>query len=122
MGRGLLSPPSVPLNPGIVSGHLLCAADEFPIVGQTSVFNVLKDTNWSIGSTELISDFDLFGSKSVYREALENLLDRGAIEEAQNIKEMKAYVKHPVSLRKDNAILNYIELIFTSLFSNQFIV
>ena len=119
MGRGLLSPPSVPLNPGIVTGHLLCAADEFPLVGEHSVVHVL---NMTLVSNALISDFDLFGSKSVYREALENLLDRGAIEESQQITGMNTYVKHPVSLMSTMALIMAFSCgrphFFLNLFSN----
>lgn len=106
MGRGLSAPPSVPLNPGIVSGHLLCAADEFPIVGRNAAISLLSCTE-TFESIELLSDFDLFGSESVYKEALENLSDRGAIKEDESIQilNVEAFIKHPVRIYMNDLIL-----------------
>jgi hypothetical protein len=95
LGRGLDAPPSLPLNQGIVQGHLLCASEEFPLCGDhfpTELFHsTCKGTKFS--------DYDLFGGEEVYREALENLLDSKEVqvEKIQDVAMFTTFAKHPVS-------------------------
>ena len=94
LGRGLDAPPSIPLNVGIVQGHLLCASEEFPLCGTHSIAEVLND---DIGDFHV--DHDLFGGKDVYLESLENLCDSKSvqIEKVNGLNMFKTYAKHPVS-------------------------
>jgi len=78
LGRGLSPPPAVPLNSGIISGHLLCASAEWPLMGHTSVISILNVDPLDPSITQLC-DFDLFGSEAIYTDALENILERGHI-------------------------------------------
>jgi hypothetical protein len=96
LGRGLDAPPSLPLNIGIVQGHLLCASEEFPLCGShfpTDLF----DFNMK---SETFSDHILFGGEEVYKECLENLFDNGQvqIEKVQDGAKFSTFSKHPVSL------------------------
>ena len=98
LGRGLSAPPAVPLNAGIVTGHLLCASEEFPLVGSYAVTSALNAGNSTIynGKSDL-SDHDLFGSEETYNEAFENLLDRKQIrlEKINDTTSIDAYSIHP---------------------------
>ena len=95
IGRGLSAPPAVPLNAGIVSGHLLCASEEFPICGKHFVSSVLN-CNFSPDHIAL-SDHDLFGSEETYIEAFETLLDAGSItlQKVSDESEIETFVTHP---------------------------
>ena len=112
MGRGLLSPPCIPLNQGLVEGHLLCAADEFPLCGSASIECPLlgKDEKDEFVN-KTIPDCDLFGGKILYEESIENLFDRGLIrkEMIQENLSMPMYSKHPVSsiFPLVNSVLSY---------------
>ena len=110
LGRGLSAPPAVPLNTGIVSGHLLCASEEFPLVGKHSVASVFNartsEDNYSL------SDYDLFGSEETYTEAFEILSDKGSIvfQKVSDCTNIETYSKHP-SIKKpwSNVSLRSIE-------------
>eukprot|EP00557_Chaetoceros_sp_GSL56_P009931 CAMPEP_0176482538 /NCGR_PEP_ID=MMETSP0200_2-20121128/3429_1 /TAXON_ID=947934 /ORGANISM="Chaetoceros sp., Strain GSL56" /LENGTH=1289 /DNA_ID=CAMNT_0017878861 /DNA_START=172 /DNA_END=4038 /DNA_ORIENTATION=+ len=93
LGRGLDAPPSLPLNQGIVQGHLLCASDEFPLCGSHFPTEIFHST---IEPTEY-SDYDLFGGEEVYRESLENLLDskQVQVEKVQDVAMFTTFSKHP---------------------------
>jgi DEAD/DEAH box helicase domain-containing protein len=73
----------MPIYPGLVMGHLLCAGNEFPLTGGFNVRAIQTIDHEMING--LLSDEDLFGSKHVYREALENLLSKGSLYEENNI-------------------------------------
>ena len=96
LGRGLSSPPAIPLNAGIVSGHMLCAADEFPLVGKYPVTSILYSEETIFGSS-LSSDHDLFGSEETYIEALESLIDRGCVlmQKHNILADVETYSTHP---------------------------
>lgn len=99
--RGLCAPPSVPLNSGIVNGHMMCAGKEHPLCGSypTSILLNLNSPcdgiKYSISGTKsLLSDHDLFGSKYIYEESLEKLLDQGLVRrEKVNITNLLAFQK-----------------------------
>jgi DEAD/DEAH box helicase domain-containing protein len=74
--RGLSAPLSMPIYPGLVQGHLLCAGEEFPLAGSLNV-SVIQSTGETPGG--LLSDENLFGSIEVYREALETLVSQGSV-------------------------------------------
>ena len=81
---GLSAPPSVPLNAGIVQGHILCAGAEFPITGNNPITVLLegivdKSNVDGCDTKPLLSDCDLFGSEIVYSECIETLLDKGLL-------------------------------------------
>ncbi len=97
LGRGLAAPPSVPLNTGIMTSHLLCAAEEFPLCGKHSIAESLCFDRNDNTEHEL-SDFDLFGGE-VYEESLENLLDRKQVQVGaiNSHNKFKTYINHPVS-------------------------
>ncbi len=66
----------MPIYPGLVQGHLLCAGEEFPLAGSLNV-SVIQSTGETPGG--LLSDENLFGSIEVYREALETLVSQGSV-------------------------------------------
>jgi len=85
LSRGLSAPLSMPIYPGLVQGHLICAGNEFPLTGR---FNVSAIQNVEVRPGEkdlLLSDEELFGSKDVYQEALENLISKGSLYHEKNI-------------------------------------
>lgn len=112
MGRGLLSPPCIPLNQGLVEGHLLCAADEFPLCGSAPIeYSLLGIDEKDKSVNKAIPDCDLFGGKILYEESIENLIDRGLIrkEKIQENSSIPMYSKHPVSSMFPlvNSVLSY---------------
>jgi DEAD/DEAH box helicase domain-containing protein len=103
LSRGLTAPLSMPIYPGLVQGHLLCAGQEFPLVGQWNVATITSASSSSSSSEPvgLLSDESLFGSKQVYQEALETLLSQGSVtEEAVAVagnkrRRLTVYKTHP---------------------------
>lgn len=67
----------MPIYPGLVQGHLLCAGQEYPLTGSSNV-SILRSTD-KIVPCGLLSDADLFGSREVYEEALETLISQGTV-------------------------------------------
>ena len=109
LGRGLSAPPAVPLSCGIVCGHLLCAAQEFPLVsGGHSVASILNREGQEKDKFGL-PDYDLFGSKEIYTESIEILLERKQIRlEKLNHgtnNEIEIYSIHP-SIQKPSLNIN----------------
>ncbi len=106
LGRGLDAPPSIPLNVGIVQGHLLCASEEFPLCGDHPITEVLHG---DLG--HFTADSDLFGGKDVYLESLENLCDNKnvQVEIVSGQNKFKTYAKHPVSF---SFMFSFLLLIF----------
>jgi DEAD/DEAH box helicase domain-containing protein len=91
----------MPIYPGLVQGHLACAGLEFPICGPMNVSMIKSTNDPKVRSQKgLLSDYDLFGSKDVCREALETLLSQGSLIKEiipVNAKDGKAviYKTHP---------------------------
>ena len=80
--RGLSTPLSMPIYAGLVQGHLACAGHEFPLAGSLNPAQIQASTARSDTFLEgLLSDEDLFGSKSIYQEAMEVLLACGSLSE-----------------------------------------
>lgn len=96
------APPSIPLNAGIVQGHLLCAGEEFPLVGCHNVTDLLymSQDRSATAIHNVLTDHALFGSELVYSEAIEHLLDRGHLwsEAANKLNGLAALSTHPVSV------------------------
>jgi DEAD/DEAH box helicase domain-containing protein len=74
---GLSAPLSMPIYPGLVQGHLLCAGQEFPLAGSLNA-TAIQSVEVS-PARDLLSDESLFGSREVYTEALENLVSQGKV-------------------------------------------
>uniref|UniRef100_A0A7S4AD27 Helicase C-terminal domain-containing protein n=1 Tax=Pseudo-nitzschia australis TaxID=44445 RepID=A0A7S4AD27_9STRA len=76
LSRGLSAPLSMPIYPGLVQGHLICAGNEFPLTGRfnTSAIQTVEEKPVD----DLLSDEELFGSKKVYLEAMESLMSNGS--------------------------------------------
>ena len=100
LNRGLLPSLSIPLDLPIVQGHLLCAALESPLLGSYSA-PCLLDFSWA-ATTNIQPDQNLFGDVSVYNHSLNNLKERGCIEEEfifiNNGKNIKIARSHTVSI------------------------
>uniref|UniRef100_A0A7S4K1G3 MrfA-like Zn-binding domain-containing protein n=1 Tax=Odontella aurita TaxID=265563 RepID=A0A7S4K1G3_9STRA len=77
---GIDARPSVPINAGILHGHMLCAGDEYPLVGDEPVTALLRNglaVDESSGDDWLLSDKQLFGE--YYHEVLSKLKESGLI-------------------------------------------
>eukprot|EP00537_Pseudo-nitzschia_pungens_P017045 CAMPEP_0172401908 /NCGR_PEP_ID=MMETSP1061-20121228/52508_1 /TAXON_ID=37318 /ORGANISM="Pseudo-nitzschia pungens, Strain cf. pungens" /LENGTH=112 /DNA_ID=CAMNT_0013135719 /DNA_START=60 /DNA_END=395 /DNA_ORIENTATION=+ len=66
----------MPIYPGLVQGHLICAGNEFPLTGPYSASAIQGVEEQPADG--LLSDQDLFGSKEVYLEAMEQLVSKGS--------------------------------------------
>ena len=112
MIRGLTAPPSLPLNVGIVQGHLLCASREFPLTGDLPITTLLgtNDTQTKSNETNVQHysfppDCDLFGSKEIYEESARRLLTRGSLtkeyinvtNKEEKLTKLQILKSHPVS-------------------------
>ena len=72
LSRGIDSPPSIPINAGILHGHLLCAGFEYPLVGNENVTTLLRsgqDSDSLSDDVWVLSDKQLFGD--YYEEVFE---------------------------------------------------
>ena len=93
LSRGLDAPPSVPVNVGILQGHLLCAGEEYPLVGDHSVATLLTSAREDPQRSNL-TDRKLF-SGHIYDEVHEKLMQDGLL------------CKSPVQLRTSTTLLAY---------------
>jgi DEAD/DEAH box helicase domain-containing protein len=75
--RGLSAPVSMPIYPGLVQGHLLCAGQEFPLTGAANVTAIQCVEKEPM--TDLLPDKDLFGSSKIFSEAVEVCLAQGKL-------------------------------------------
>jgi DEAD/DEAH box helicase domain-containing protein len=75
--KGVTASLSMPIYPGLVKGHLLCAGQEYPLTGKLNVTAIqsIEDPP----KQRLLSDEALFGSAEIYEESLENLMSNGSI-------------------------------------------
>lgn len=78
LGCGIATPNIIPVNHGLVQGHLLCASEEFPLTGPCPI---TVTQNLSAGEEQpgLLNDHDLFGGQGVYEEALAVLRSSRAV-------------------------------------------
>jgi DEAD/DEAH box helicase domain-containing protein len=67
----------MPIYPGLVQGHLLCAGQEFPLAGPLNVSAIVQHSLEHERFEELLGDGDLCGSKHVYQEVLDGLMSQG---------------------------------------------
>jgi DEAD/DEAH box helicase domain-containing protein len=99
LSRGLDAPPSIPINTGILQGHLLCAGTEYPLVGDQSVVALLSSASEDPLRSKM-TDRKLF-SENIYDEVHEKLKqDRLLCENAVTLRTssaIHAYSTHPVS-------------------------
>ena len=79
--RGLSAKLNMPIFPGLVKSHLLCAAskEEFPLVKGLCVSNVVTLSEQS--RCEGLPDSQLFGPSDVFTEAFESLYTAGSFVE-----------------------------------------
>jgi DEAD/DEAH box helicase domain-containing protein len=57
----------------LLQGHMICAANEFPLTGENPV-TTLSDT-----ASSIVSDWELFGGKELYLKAAETLVILGSL-------------------------------------------
>ena len=102
LSRGVSAPTSVPVNVGLVEGHMLCAGEEYPLTGRFPVTYLLQGPTSESTTHNVLNDFDLLGSEAVYNEAHDALISTGSLtEEIVPIahgahKELVVYKTHPV--------------------------
>mmetsp|Transcript_21537 Transcript_21537/g.32697 ORF Transcript_21537/g.32697 Transcript_21537/m.32697 type:complete len:677 (+) Transcript_21537:1883-3913(+) len=75
MSRGRSGLVSMPVNVGLVQGHLLCAGNEYPITGQHPVCALFSDKRDVIART--LNDYDLFGSATIVKKSINALISTG---------------------------------------------
>ena len=107
LSRRLTAAISMPVNVGLVQGHLLCAGSEYPLTAQHPV-SVLQATSGKDGHTQpnssLLNDYNLFGSKRVFEEALDVLTATGMMKEettpvaSPQHETVSIFKTHPVSV------------------------
>jgi DEAD/DEAH box helicase domain-containing protein len=81
LSRGRSIPPSLPINQSVLNGHILCAADEFPLTGGHAACALVKPEGICFEGNRLLTDFDLLGSKKVYLESVDVLVSNGSLVE-----------------------------------------
>jgi DEAD/DEAH box helicase domain-containing protein len=101
LSRGRSALVSMPINVGLVQGHLLCAGEEYPLTGKLPI-NTLFATEVDQGELRILNDFDLFGSESIFRESTDGLVSTGLMKEATlpvatSKKQITVFKTHPVS-------------------------
>lgn len=101
LSRGRSALVSMPINVGLVQGHLLCAGEEYPLTGQHPI-KTLFETNGEDGEVGILNDYDLFGSEVVFRESIDSLVSTGMIKKttmpvAASKSEIVVFKTHPVS-------------------------
>ena len=75
LGKGVVAPPSLPINGGLLQGHLVCASSEFPLGGDLPVTSTLQ----SHESGFVLNDHALFGGQEAYEDAIEELKSSGSV-------------------------------------------
>mmetsp|Transcript_13924 Transcript_13924/g.33366 ORF Transcript_13924/g.33366 Transcript_13924/m.33366 type:complete len:1080 (+) Transcript_13924:218-3457(+) len=96
LSRGTSAQLSMPIYPGLVQGHLLCAGNEFPLAGDLTP-SAIQSVERSPDNS-LLTDHDLFGGGEVYEEALESLILQGSMvkeDVAAHRKKATVYKTHP---------------------------
>lgn len=117
LSRGLALPISMPINVGLVRGHLLCAGAEYPLTGQFPVTK-LFETNEESHSIIVPNDFELFGSRDNFESALNRLKLEGLMKEKEHQVASKGkssiatFKTHPVS----SLIVDVILLFWSNLY------
>ena len=102
LSKGKTALVSMPLNVGLVQGHLLCAGEEYPLMTTGSISSLFLNEVTDCVQNQVLSDSDLFGSMDIYRESIEGLTATGMLKEKSvPIAGSKALIvvfkTHPVS-------------------------
>ena len=100
-------PASVPVNVGLVEGHMLCAGEEYPLVGRSRVTCLASCSDEVTGGNSLLNDHELLGGEEHYREARSLLVSNGSLLEETV----------PV-FRNETIKVNKTHLVSLALFSN----
>jgi hypothetical protein len=93
----------MPINAGLIRGHLLCAGEEYPLSALHPVSTLLQLHDSHTGQ-DYLSDCDLFGSKEVFQEALDALSSAGLVKtefvpvSSDELRSATVYKTHPVSI------------------------
>jgi DEAD/DEAH box helicase domain-containing protein len=79
-------PVSMPIYPGLLQEHLLCAGREFPLTGNLRVTDIVQTTSTYQQGCEaqhqpphILCDADLFGSRDMYQDAMGTLWSKGSL-------------------------------------------
>ena len=101
LSRGQTALVSMPVNVGLVQGHLLCGALEYPLTAQESINTLFSTEEDNQGF--VLNDFDLFGSEKIFRASIEGLISTGMVKEktmpvAGAKSEIVVFKTHPVSV------------------------
>jgi len=104
LSRGLSIPSSVPLNVGLLEGHMLCAGEEYPLTGKDAVTTLVSYSEVVACDNILLNDCDLLGAEEHYNEARGLLLSVGSLVEEivpvthhGSCEMIRVYKTHPVS-------------------------
>jgi len=106
LSRGVAAPPTLPVNGSVVKGHILCAGEEFPLVGNRPVSCLLNEYGNVIGT--MSTDCELLGGEVYYIE-VEYLFQKGLLtrktvnavtqvdeKRMAKVNEIEVYSTHPV--------------------------
>jgi DEAD/DEAH box helicase domain-containing protein len=103
LNRGLSVAASVPVNVGLVEGHLLCAGEEYPLTGEERVTILQCCSVMESFDKELLNDCGLLGAAVNYKEAVDVLVSAGSLvaevvplSNHGPCKNLKVYTTHPV--------------------------
>lgn len=103
LNRGLSVAASVPVNVGLVEGHLLCAGEEYPLTGEERVTILQCCSEMESFDKELLNDCGLLGAAVNYTEAVDVLVSAGSLvaevvplSNHGPCKNLKVYTTHPV--------------------------
>lgn len=103
VGQGRTALVSMPINVGQIQGHLLCAGDEYPLAATGSIATLFSHERVNQDQCAVLSDCDLFGSKVIFRAAIDGLISSGMMNETAlpstglQEKKMIVFKTHPVS-------------------------
>jgi DEAD/DEAH box helicase domain-containing protein len=103
VGQGRTALVSMPINMGLIQGHLLCAGDEYPLAAAGSVATLFSNERVNQDHCPVLSDCDLFGSTDVFRAAIDGLISSGMMNETAlpvaglENKKVNVFKTHPVS-------------------------
>jgi DEAD/DEAH box helicase domain-containing protein len=102
LSKGVSAPHTIPINSGLVQGHLLCASEEFPLTGKYTPTTIQSTAEAAKVHHDLLNDYDLFGGMDIYEEALDALRSTGSVTEeiiatpAASFGKITIYKAHPL--------------------------
>ncbi|KAL7550627.1 hypothetical protein ACHAWF_013893 [Thalassiosira exigua] len=78
LSKGIDAPPTLPINSAVMQGHLLCAGEEFPLLGNQPVSCLLNE--FGLKEKDICpADCDLLGPPSVYHDNIQHLAKKGLV-------------------------------------------